>query len=118
MKALAAENVDVMRWQKVPVPSQPMFQNKIAYGNGSPWNCPAGGVSYDVRQHPNAFTSLDNSFVVRRMVPPNGVQLMDKIAEAFEKVFSQLDRVTELYDQMETYVPLVERKSKLATGKI
>ena len=118
MKALAAENVDVMRWQKVPVPSQPMFQNKIAYGNGSPWNCPAGEVSYDVEQYPNTFAALDNSFVVRRIVPPNGVALMDRYAEAFEKVFDQVERVIELYDKMETYMPLAKRKAKLATGKI
>ena len=118
MKALAAENVDVMRWQKVPVPSQPMFQNKIAYGNGSPWNCPAGDVSYDVEQYPNAFASLENSFVVRRMVPPNGVELMDRYAAAFAKVFGQIERVIELYDQTETYVPLEQRKAQLATGKI
>ena len=118
MKALAAENVDVMRWQKVPVPSQPMFQNKIAYGNGSPWNCPAGDVSYDVEQYPNAFASLENSFVVRRIVPPNGVELMDRYAAAFAKVFGQIERVIELYDQTETYVPLEQRKAHLATGKI
>ena len=118
MKALAAENVDVMRWQKVPVPSQPMFQNKIAYGNGSPWNCPAGDVSYDVEQYPNAFACLENSFAIRRIVPPNGTELRDRNAEAFEKVFDQLDRVIDLYDQTETYVPLAQRKAKLATGKM
>ena len=32
MHALAAEKVDVMRWQKVPVPAQPVFQKKSGYG--------------------------------------------------------------------------------------
>ena len=118
MKALAAENVDVMRWQKVPVPSQPMFQNKLAYGNSSPWNCPGGDVSYDLDQYPNTFACLDNSFALRRMVPPNGTELMDRYADATEKVFGQIDRVLELYDQAETYISLEQRKAKLATGKL
>ena len=71
-----------------------------------------------MEQYPNTFAALDNSFVVRRIVPPNGVALMDIYAEAFEKVFDQVERVIELYDKMETYMPLAERKAKLATGKI
>ena len=114
MKALAAENVDVMRWQKVPVPAQPLFQNKTGYGNGSPWNCPGGDVSYDVNQYPNAFASIDSSFAVRRLVPPNGVEQMDCCANAFEKVFAQIDRVVELFDESENYTPLAERIDRLA----
>lgn len=118
MRALAAENVDVMLWQKVPVPAQPMFQNKFGYGNRSPWDCPAGDVSYAVDQYPDTFTALDNSFAVRRIVSPNGPEQIDRIADAFEKVFSQIDRVLALYDTAETYVPLGERKAQLATGQL
>jgi len=114
MKALAAENVDVMQWQKVPVPAQPLFQNKTGYGNGSPWNCPGGDVSYDVNEYPNAFASIEKSFVVRRLVPPNGVELMDCYANAFEKVFAQIDRVVELFNESESYTPLSERRARLA----
>lgn len=113
MKALRAENVDLMRWQKVPVPAQPIFQNKIGYGNGSPWNCPGGDVSYDVNDFPNAFASLEGSFILRRLVPPNGPELLDGYAEAFDKVFSQIDRVVELFDQSESYTPAAERLEHL-----
>ena len=114
MKALAAENVDVMRWQKVPVPAQPIFQNRIGYGNGSPWNCPGGDVSYDLSDYPAAFESLEESFAVRRIVPPNGADLMDRYADAFEKVFGQIDRVIDLADESEGYVPLAERVAQLS----
>jgi len=114
MKALAAENVDVMSWQSVPVPAQPLFQHKVAYGNGSPWNQPGADVCYDLDDYPNAFAGIDSSFGVRRLVPPNGVELMDRYAEAFRKVFDQIDRVVALYDETERYVPLAERKARLA----
>jgi dTDP-4-amino-4,6-dideoxygalactose transaminase len=114
MKALAAENVDVTRWQKVPVPAQPMFQNKYAYGNGSPWDLAGGDVSYDVDHYPNAFAALDDSFMVRRTAPPNGSELMDSYAEAFGKVFKRIDRVVEIFDETEEYVPLEERKARLS----
>ena len=114
MNALAAENVDVMSWQSVPVPAQPMFQNKHAYGNGSPWNCPGGDVSYDLNQYPNAFASLESSFGVRRIVPPNGFELMDRYADAFAKVFGQIERVIEIFNQTQTYLPLEQRKDRLS----
>ena len=114
MKALAAENVDVMSWQSVPVPAQPLFQNKVAYGNGSPWNQPDGDVSYDLDDFPNAFAGIDSSFGVRRIVPPNGEELMDRYADAFQKVFAQIERVVELYDEKDRYLPLAERKARLS----
>ena len=43
---------------------------------------------------------------------------MDSYADAFEKVFSQIDRAVEILDQKNTYIPLEQRKAKLATGKL
>ena len=114
MKALSAENVDMFCWMKVPVPAQPVFRNRLGYGNGSPWNCPGGDVSYDLDQYPNTFAALDNSFIVRRIVPPNDTELMDRYADAFEKVFGQIERVLDLYDESETYVPLEQRIAEAA----
>jgi len=71
-------------------------------------------VSYDVNEYPNAFASIEKSFVVRRLVPPNGVELMDCYANAFEKVFAQIGRVVELFDESENYTPLSERMARLA----
>ena len=114
MRALLAENVDVVRWQKVPVPAQPMFQNRYAYGNGSPWDLAGGDVSYDVNDYPNAFASLDDAFVVRRTAPPNDFEIMYRYAEAFERVFAQIDRAVELQDEAEEYVPLEDRIAQLS----
>ena len=117
MKALAAENVDVMSWQSVPVPAQPVFQNKVAYGNGSPWDSPGGNVSYDLNDYPNAFASIESSFGVRRIVPPNGFELVDRYADAFEKVFRQIERVVEIFDETEDYLPFEQRKAGLSLAR-
>ena len=114
MAALKAEGADVMTWQSVPVPAQPLFQNKQAYGNGSPWNTSDSEVSYDMEQYPNTFQVLERSFILRRMVPPNPPELLDCYAAAFQKVFTHLDRVVQLYKATGEYVPLATRKARLA----
>lgn len=114
MRALAAENVDVMLWQKVPVPAQPLFQKKTGYGKGCPWDCHQSDVQYKIDDYPNTFAALDCSFVVRRLTPPNDFELMDCYAEAIKKVFDQCDRVVEIFDGAEKYVPVAERMAALA----
>ena len=117
VQALAAENVRAGQWQKVPVPAQPMFQNKRAYGKGCPWTCCGDGeVSYDLGNYPNSFSALENSFTVRGLVPPNGTELVDAYAAAFEKVFGNIDRVLAAYDRKEQFIPLEERIDALKLG--
>ena len=110
LKALAAENVNVGLWQNVPVPAQPIFQNKSAYGKGCPWTCHgAENVSYNAFDYPNTIEVLENHFVLKGLMPPNGFELMDRYGEAFQKVFQNIERVIEIYDETDTYVPLEER---------
>lgn len=116
MEALEAENVDVIRWQKAPVPAQPLFQSRNAPGNGNPWRWIGSDVTYDLNDYPNTFESLDASFVVRRLCPPNDTNLMDHCARAFQKIFTQIDRVVELYNQKHQYEPLEQRINEY--GKI
>ena len=115
--ALKAEGTDAMTWQSVPVPAQPIFQNKLAYGNGSPWSTSDTQVSYDLDQYPNAFQVLERSFVLRRLVPPNGPDLLDAYVAALAKVFTQLERVADLYSQTGEYIPLETRKARLAPAQ-
>ena len=71
-------------------------------------------MSYDLNNYPEAFESLERPFTVRRIVPPNGADLMDRPAYAFEKGFGQIDRVIELFDESESYVPTVQRVAQLS----
>ena len=116
VRALKAENVDAMLWQKVPVPAQPLFQQKTGYGKGSPWSSPGGEVSYDLNQYPQSFECLEKAFALRRLIPPNDTPLLDAYAQAFEKVFTQLDRVLALHDEAEQYQPLAARMEALRGG--
>jgi len=70
--ALVAEGVRAFLWQKVPVPAQPVFRNKAAYGKGCPWNCPhtAAKVDYNGWDYPNTVKVLRNHFVIRGCFRP------------------------------------------------
>ena len=114
LRALQAENVDAMLWQKVPVPAQPLFQQKTGYGHGSPWNCEGGDVSYHLDQYPQSFQCLERAFALRRLVPPNGPSLLDAYSDAFQKVFSQMEQVLALYERDERYRPFEARVRALA----
>jgi dTDP-4-amino-4,6-dideoxygalactose transaminase len=92
-KALFAEGVQVGQWQTMPVPAQDLFQTKMGYGgSGYPWNYSDRGKSivYKVEDYPNASDLCNRYTAIVGFQPPNGIDLMEKYAEAFRKVFSNL----------------------------
>ena len=113
IEALKAENVRVGGLQQAPVPAQPLFQTKTGFGKGWPWACHGREVSYDARDYPNALGLIENSLLVAGLTPPHDFELMELYAEAFEKVFQNLDRVVDLYDKTGRYVPSEERIASL-----
>ena len=114
VKALKAENVRVALWQKVPVPAQTVFQQKMGYGKGCPWSCKGSqDVSYDPRPFPNTIRILQDHFVVSGLVPPNSVELMNYYSEAFHKVMANCAEAVEIYERTETYQPLKQRIDEL-----
>ncbi len=94
-KALYREGLLVGQWQTMPVPAQDIFQSKLGYGGtGYPWTInEARGVKYDYNpaRFPVARALCDTYTIVHGIHPPNGAALMDKIVEAFHKVFANLD---------------------------
>lgn len=114
MRALEAENVKVGLWQKVPVPAQPIFRKKTAYGRGCPWECRgAQDVTCDVRDYPNTVAAIESHFIVKGFMPPNGSELMDRYAEAFAKVMRNVDQALDVYEKQETYQPVAQRMAAL-----
>lgn len=89
--ALRAEGLSVGRWQRIPVPGQRIFQTKVGYGKGCPWSCrhATHEVNYDLKDYPVAQEFVDSQLYVFGVNPPNGPDLMQKIAIAFEKLMSQ-----------------------------
>lgn len=101
-KALYKEGMLVGQWQTMPVPAQDIFQSMLGYGGTRyPWAInEARGVAYnyDPGQFPVAQMLCDTYTIVHGIHAPNGKELMDKIIDAFHKVFANLDEAIEHAD--------------------
>jgi len=99
-KALRAEGIQANRWANRPVPMQNVFQDRIGYGYGCPWTCPYGKgseVTYNEEDYVETRKLCEDSFVIHSAIyPPNGFELMDKYAEAFGKLWDNLDEVMDV----------------------
>jgi dTDP-4-amino-4,6-dideoxygalactose transaminase len=103
-RALTAEGVEAVLWQTKPVPGQALFLQKIGFGvaagkapPGCPWDHGAP-VDYDLRQYPETQRLLDSSLVLFSHsfpIAPQPRALVEAYAEAFAKVWNQLDEVVE-----------------------
>ena len=99
-QALLAERVSVGPWQTIPVPEQAVFREKKGFGRGCPWTCPyAEDVEYDPQDYPQTLKLLEDSFVIHSIIPTNGVELMDYIVKAFNKVFANVGELFENGDR-------------------
>ena len=84
----------------VVCPAKP--QTKLGYGGSSyPWTInEAKGIKYEYGTHdyPVAKALCDTYTVVHGIHAPNGVDLMKKFVEAFQKVFADLDQALDHAD--------------------
>jgi perosamine synthetase len=91
VKALNAEGMDFYVSYMKPLYLQPIFQERIGYGNkGCPFSCPfyTGTVSYQRGICPNA-EHLEDILISTEIVrPPQTFADMDEIVLAIEKVIS------------------------------
>ncbi len=95
VKALSAEGVPNMVWQKFILPAMTVFQAKNAYGGGCPWLCHmAEAVDYNLNQYPVAQKHCDtHTCLVMALRAPNGLEIMDLIAQGIHKVMDNLDHL-------------------------
>lgn len=92
-KALQAEGVALGRAEFV-IPGMTLFREKRGYGKGCPWTCHYNQpIEYRAEDYPNAVHAIDSIIPIRGLTPPNDERVMASYVRAFEKVFSQLDRV-------------------------
>jgi dTDP-4-amino-4,6-dideoxygalactose transaminase len=95
-KALFTEGVQVGQWQTMPVPAQDLFQTKKGHSaSGFPWAFTEEGkkIEYRGEDYPNSMDLCRRYTVVAGINSPNDLGLVKKYAEAFEKVFSNLEAV-------------------------
>jgi len=91
--ALRTEGVPTGQWQRLPVPTQEVFQNRVGYGAGCPWKCHNSTVEYNRDDYPRAVEFIDSHFYVFDVNPPNDLELMGMYVQAFQKVMDNLDGV-------------------------
>ena len=95
VKALNAEGAANTVWQGWPLPKMTAIQALNAYGKGCPWKCQyQGDVSYAMEQFPVAQKHCDcHTGMTMPLRSPNGPELAERVAEAYAKVFANLDQV-------------------------
>jgi dTDP-4-amino-4,6-dideoxygalactose transaminase len=100
-KALSKEGVLVGQWQVMPTLAQDLFQSMIGVGDRYPWAInEAKGITYkyDANDHPVAQMYCNTYTNVHCIHPPNGLDLCEKVAGVFQKVFDNLAEVMDHAD--------------------
>jgi len=94
MEAMNAEGVPCGMWQRLPVPAQEIFQTRVGYGKGCPWQCAHGrDVTYHSEDYPKTEAFIASHVYLQQIAPPNDQAVMGKYVEAIGKV---LDHAAEL----------------------
>ena len=92
-EAMKAEGISMGLWQRLPVPKQEVFQNRIGYGKGCPWKCHDSIIEYKKDDYPKTVEFIDSHSYIFDVSPPNDLELMGMYVEAFQKVMGNLDRL-------------------------
>ena len=95
-QAAIAEGLRLWTWQRMPVPAQRLFQDRIGYGKGSPWTDGhyKGHVTYRPEDYPVAQAIADRSAWLTNMYFwPQTEADVEYAVNAFRKIFGQLDEV-------------------------
>ena len=100
-KALAAEGVGLGQWQRMPVPAQSVFQDKVGYGKGCPWTCAHYNrkIEYRGEDYPNTIQFIAEHAYLSSVFPPNTMELMEKYIAGMKKVMGQPDAILKLIEQ-------------------
>jgi dTDP-4-amino-4,6-dideoxygalactose transaminase len=92
--ALQAEGVRAAIWCARPIYMQPVFQTREGWGKGFPWKSPY--VTRDIK-YPEGLCPvaerISNETFNLSLHPPNGLELMEQYAQAFEKVIEHADEL-------------------------
>lgn len=111
--AVSAEGVPLIEYQNRPLPGQTIFQEKIGYGRGCPWDCGRASreVNYDIAEYPRTLEVIRSSLLIGRrlcmasFMKPENVELY---AEAFRKVFAHLDELADYARRLDYHEPWEE----------
>jgi dTDP-4-amino-4,6-dideoxygalactose transaminase len=116
-RALRAEGVPVQQYQRLPLPGQPALRDRAGFG-GYPWRLP--GVPergrYRAADYPGVLTVLEDSLTLQRWhLNPASMPVLDRCADAFEKVWQHRDQLAAIARSVE-YVPAWRSPDTLGQG--
>ncbi|MEW1910621.1 DegT/DnrJ/EryC1/StrS family aminotransferase [Kitasatospora sp. NPDC085895] len=95
-RLLRAEGVPVSQYQLVPLPEQMVFRDREGFGKGYPWTV-LGGDAPEPGDHPVTRAVIEDSLTIqKRHLNPASGPLLQHYADAFEKVWANLDTVARL----------------------
>lgn len=105
-RALKAEGVPVAPYQVVPVPGQRAFRELAGFG-GYPWRIEgARRPDYGIEQFPVSLAVIEDSVTIQRIhLNPASGPVLDRCAEAFEKVWDRIEDLLPLARAMEYRPP-------------
>jgi dTDP-4-amino-4,6-dideoxygalactose transaminase len=98
LRVLRAEGVPLSQYQLVPLPGQRVFQRGEGLGDGMPWSLPgARRPDYRIEAYPNAMAIVEDSFTLQKAhLGPDAGPLLERCADAFEKVWEHMDVIARI----------------------
>jgi perosamine synthetase len=111
---ICAEGLPVGYYERMPVPSELIFQNKRGYGKGCPWECPHArpGIEYCTEDYPQTLEVIRTTLMVGSIASPTYDRgIMDRYADVFHKVFANLDDLVRYARDLEYVDPWEEDDS-------
>ena len=106
-RALQAEGVPVQPYQRAPLPAQPVFQNKKKFHLHTVDENMANAGSSD--RFAETYHVIETSFTLQKVhLGPDAGPLLDRIGDAFEKVFEQLKDIERIAASMKYQQPWAE----------
>lgn len=95
--ALEAEGVPCSQWIDAQAgPLYPLLQFREGFGDGWPWKWHPVKVEYDMDEFPEAKRFLETTVELARVALAKGPEVIDLLADAFAKVWENLDEVVAL----------------------
>lgn len=106
-RALRAEGVPMSQYQLVPLPGQQVFRTREGFGRGYPWGLrEAHAPIYQIEDYPTAMAVIEDSLTLqKRHLNPNAGVVLELYADAFAKVWTQLDVLERMARSMEYEPP-------------
>jgi dTDP-4-amino-4,6-dideoxygalactose transaminase len=113
-RALRAEGVPASPYQLMPLPAQPVFREWRGYGDHR-W--PMTGAAYREEDFPHTLRVIEDSFTIQKAhLHPDAGPLLDRYADAFEKVWRHRDVIRTYATEM-PYQPPWERAAAIAADE-